>query len=657
MSGVAGLLAASGCASSSASPGSLDPSQDAGARIRAEALASVPSPDPRVSLRAGVFNAEQAVWNMRLVSSTPPSREFVGGVNSDLAFTGPYVIQGSFAGFQVWDITDPERPTLVNAYHCPAAQSDVSTFRNLLFVSGEDYGARLDCGAQGAQGQANPDRLRGIRIFDITDIRNPRYVGNVQTCRGSHTHSLVTDPSDPSNIYIYVSGSSPVRSPEEMPGCSDAPPSEDPNSALFRIEVIRVPLANPAQAAIVSSPRIFENLVEPETHGAAPEELAEIARLQAQGIYAVEIEGEIAVAPPEFIDPLLDSLVAQRGGTGAPTAADSAALMAALPQIVEQLIAAQAPPGPAPGPTQCHDITVYSEIGLAGGACEGYGFLLDISNPANPRRITEVADPNFSYWHSATFNNDGTKVLFTDEWGGGTGPKCRATDPKEWGADAIFSIENRRGLRFESYYKLPAPQTPLENCVAHNGSLLPIPGRDVMAQSWYQGGISVFDWTDPRNPIEIAFHDRGPINGEQMDFGGTWSVYWYNGVLVSSEIVRGLDILRLEPSEFLTENELAAANTVRVEYLNAQTQPRYVWPATFALARAYVDQLERSSALSGTRVAAVRTALRDAEQANGAGRREVTSRLADELRDEADDSGDPAKVRALVQTLEELARG
>jgi hypothetical protein len=310
-----------------------------------------------------------------------------------------------------------------------------------------------------------------------------------------------------------------------------------------------------------------------------------LARRRAVGIFGVEIDGDIAIAPPQFTDPLLDTLVARRGGTGAPTAADSAALMAALPDIVAELIASQQPPGPAPGPTQCHDITVYSEIGLAGGACEGYGFLIDISDPLNPRRVAEVADPNFSYWHSATFNNDGSKVLFTDEWGGGTAPKCRATDPNAWGANALFSIENRQ-LRFESYYKLPAAQTSNENCVAHNGSLLPIPGRDVMAQSWYQGGISVFDWTDPRNPVEIAFHDRGPVSDEEPEFGGTWSVYWYNGLLVSSEITRGLDILELEPSEFLTENELEAANTVRLEYLNAQTQPQYVWPATFALARA-----------------------------------------------------------------------
>jgi hypothetical protein len=640
-----------GCASSGAAMG-----DDAGARIRARALASVPSPDPRVGLDGGLFDAEEAIWNLRVLATVPPPRDFVGGINSDLAFSGSHVIQGSFSGFQVWDISDPRNPTLANGYLCPASQSDVSVYRDLLFVSGEDYGARLDCGRQGAQGPVNADRLRGIRIFDISDIHNPRYVGNVQTCRGSHTHSLVEDPRDPSTVYIYVSGSSPVRSPQELAGCSGAPLTEDPNSALFRIEVIRVPVANPEQARIVSSPRLFTGLVEPATHGAAPEELAELERVHAEGGFAVIVDGEILVAPPEFTGPLLDTLVARSGRTGAPTAADSAMLRAALPQIVAELEAAQQGAGPQAGPTQCHDITVFSEIGLAGGACEGYGFLIDIGDPANPRRITEVADSNFSYWHSATFDNDGTKVLFTDEWGGGTSPKCRATDPKEWGANAIFSIENRQ-LRFERYYKLPAAQTPLENCVAHNGSLVPIPGRDVMVQSWYQGGLSVFDWTDPRNPIEIAFHDRGPISDDEPEFGGSWSVYWYNGVLVSSEITRGLDILELEASEFLTQNEIDAANTVRLEYLNAQTQPRYVWPASFALARAYVDQLERDSALGSAGVAATREGLNGAERASGAARGTALSQLADALEGEAGGSSDPEKVRLLVATLEELVRG
>ena len=297
---------------------------------------------------------------------------------------------------------------------------------------------------------------------------------------------------------------------------------------------------------------------------------------------------------------------------------------------------------------------MYPAIGLAGGACGGYGLLLDISDPANPVRIGAVSDSNFAYWHSATFNNDGTKVLFTDEWGGGGGPKCRATDPIEWGANALFTVENRQ-MRFQSYYKLPAVQTSLENCVAHNGSLLPIPGRDVMVQGWYQGGISIFDWTDATNPVEIAFHDRGPVDSTRMRSGGSWSVYWYNGVIVSSEIARGLDIFDLAPSAYLSQNEIDAAKTVRLDYLNAQGQPKYIWPATFALAGAYVDQLDRSHGLPAERIASVRQELASAERASGAARREALATLATSLQVEVNRSFDSGKVGTLADALRELA--
>jgi hypothetical protein len=310
--------------------------------------------------------------------------------------------------------------------------------------------------------------------------------------------------------------------------------------------------------------------------------------------------------------------------------------------------------GPRPGPTQCHDITVYPAIGLAGGACEGYGLLLDIRDPANPTRVAAAADSNFSYWHSATFNNDGTKVLFTDEWGGGGAPKCRASDPKQWGANAIFTVQNRE-LQFQSYYKLPAAQTPQENCVAHNGSLIPIPGRDVMIQAWYQGGLSVFDWTDPKNVREIAYFDRGPVDSTRMQMGGSWSVYWYNGNIVSSEIARGLDVLDLVPSAHLSQNEIDAAKTVRLEYLNPQGQPKYVWPASFALARAYADQLERSQGLAGARLATVRQALTGAERARGAQRGTALTRLATQIDADAAASSDAAKVRMLSAAVRQLA--
>ncbi|MEX2584497.1 MAG: hypothetical protein WD766_14605 [Gemmatimonadota bacterium] len=615
--------------------------------------AAAPSPDPRIGLGAGLFDAEQAMWNMRLLSSTPPPEEFVGFTNSDLAFTGNYAIQGNYNGYQVWDISDPSAPALVTGYVCPASQSDVSVYENLLFVSGEGLSGRLDCGTEGIDEAVSSERLRGIRIFDISDIRNPVNVGNVQTCRGSHTHTVLADPDDDENVYIYISGSSSVRPEAELPGCVSAPPSEDPNSALFRIEVIRVPLDNPGAAAIVSSPRIFEGLVAPPEHGLAPDERQRMEEARAGGAIVGEIDGQIVQLQPNVATAMLDSIVAARGGSGAPPAADSAELATQFDQMLADI---QASAGPQPGPTQCHDITVYPAIGLAGGACGGYGMLLDISDPTDPRRLTAVADSNFSYWHSATFNNDGTKVLFSDEWGGGTQPKCRESDPREWGADAIFTIEDGEMI-FQSYYKLPAPQTEVENCVAHNGSLIPIPGRDVMVQGWYQGGTSIFDWTDPRNPVEIAYHDRGPVDPDRIRSGGPWSIYWYNGVLVSSEIARGLEIFELLPSPFLTQNEIDAAKTVRLEYLNAQEQPHFEWPTTFALARAYTDQLERSGGLPAGRVDQVRTALAAAEATFGAARTTALSRLAMQLDGDVAGSRDAEKVRLLTDAVEALAGG
>src|SRR6185312_7202826 len=464
------------------------------------------------------------------------------------------------------------------------------------------------------------------------------------TCRGSHTHTVLVDPKDPANVYVYISGSAGVRSPSELAGCSRMKPSDDPNSALFRIEVIKVPLANPEQAAIVSSPRIFNDLVAPAHHGEAPADKAAIEEARAKGAFVVNIPilGEDMVMPQRFVTPMLDSVVKARGGTGAPTAADSAALRAALPGIINKMLGAAPGSGPRPGPTQCHDITVYPAIGFAGGACEGYGMLLDIHDPTNPKRLYAASDSNFSYWHSATFNNDGTKLLFSDEWGGGGQPKCRATDPKQWGGDAIFTIEGDQ-LHFQSYYKMLAPQTPFENCVAHNGSLIPIPGRDVMVQSWYQGGISVFDWTDAAHPKEIAFFDRGPVDATKPAGGGSWSAYWYNGYIYSSEIARGLDVFEIQPSALVSRNEIEAAKLVRFDYFNTQSQPKLTWPASCVVARAYVDQLERSNGLSTARVTAVRQELSRAEQAQGQVRRDALTQLSTALGQDAAGSSDQAK--------------
>jgi hypothetical protein len=622
---------------------------------------SPPTPDPRVGLRAGAYDAAEAIWNLKVLSETRPSEKFVTGINSDLAFTGNYAIQGSFSGYQVWDISNPRQPALKTAYVCPASQSDVSVYRNLLFVSGEDLSARLDCGPQGVKDPVSQDRLRGIRIFDISDISNPKNVGNVQTCRGSHTHSLLVDPKDPNNVYVYISGAGQVRSASELAGCVNLSPDKDPGSALFRIEVIKVPLAHPEQAAIVTSPRIFTGLTEPARHGETAVDIAEhkksVDAAKAGGAYTAIMGGEERVAPNNFVAAQLDSIVKARNGTGAPTAADSATLRRDLQAIVTKMFG-EAPAtksGPQPGPSQCHDITLYPAIGRGGGACGGYGLLLDISDPAHPVRLNAAADSNFSYWHSATFNNDGSKLLFSDEWGGGMAPKCRSTDPREWGADAIFTVKGS-DLKFQSYYKLPAPQTSQENCVAHNGSLIPIPGRDVMVQSWYQGGISVFDWTDAAHPREIAYFDRGPAD-TTLKLSGTWSAYWYNGAIVSSEITRGLDIFELAPSGFISQNEIDAAKTVHFDYYNTQGQQQIVWPPSFALARAYVDQLERSNGLASSRISSVRRQLIAAEGSSATGRRRTLGALATRLDADARGSNDTSKVRALAAAVRSLTAG
>jgi hypothetical protein len=445
---------------------------------------------------------------------------------------------------------------------CPGGQGDVSVYKNLMFMSVEMPNGRLDCGTQGfpppppppAGKENNPppppaqkDRFRGVRIFDIADIRNPKQLAAVQTCRGSHTHTLVIDPNDKRNVYIYVSGTSFVRQSEELPGCSGEKPDKDPNTALFRIDVIKVPVAAPQNAKIVSRPRVFMD-----------SRTGEIAGLMSGATHGKE----------------------------------------------------------KPSPTdQCHDITVYSAIRLAAGACSGNGILLDIKDPVHPKRVDAVNDPNYAYWHSASFSNDGKKVVFTDEWGGGLGARCRANDPNKWGADAIFNLKNNK-LSFASYYKLPAAQGDSENCVAHNGSLVPVPGRDIEVQAWYQGGISVMDFTDAAHPVEIAYFDRGPIDPKMLVLGGDWSAYWYNGHIYASEIARGLDIFQLTPTKDLTQNEIDAAKAVRMSEFNVQNQQKIVWPRNLTVAKAYVDQLERSQALPADRITALRTAIQKGDSGN-----------------------------------------
>jgi len=483
--------------------------------------------------------------------------------NSDFAFQGNHLFQGNFYGVNIYDISNPANTTLLTSLVCPGGQGDVSVYKNLLFMSVEMPNGRLDCGAQGFPPEPPPpagdekgkkrrlpaaqkDRFRGVRIFDISDIKNPKQVAAVQTCRGSHTHTLVTDPNDKDNVYIYVSGTSFVRQPEELAGCSGEAPDKDPNTALFRIDVIKVPVAAPQDAKVESSPRIF---IDPRT-GA-------LNGLNNGGSH----------------------------GKGEEKPADT---------------------------NQCHDITVYSAIGLAAGACSGNGIVLDIKDPVHPKRVDAVNDPNYSYWHSASFSNDGSKVVFTDEWGGGLGARCRPNDPNKWVADAIFRLKDDK-LSMASYYKLSAAQGDTENCVAHNGSLIPVPGRDIEVQAWYQGGVSVMDFTDATHPFEIAYFDRGPIDPKMLVLGGEWSAYWYNGSIYGSEIARGLDVFELTPTKFLTQNEIDAAKTVRVSELNVQNQQKIAWPAQLVVAKAYLDQLSRSQALPADRIAALQKAIQSAE--------------------------------------------
>jgi len=529
--------------------------------------------------------------------------------NSDLAFQGNHLFQGNFHGVNIYDISNPANAKLLTSLVCPGGQGDVSVYKNLLFMSVEMPNGRMDCGVEGftpepqaPAGQekekekkrhipaAQKERFRGVRIFDISDIKEPKQVAAVQTCRGSHTHTLVLDPNDKDNVYIYVSGTSFVRQAEELAGCSGEKPDKDPNTALFRIEVIKVPVAAPQDAKVVSSPRVFIDARTGAMNG-----------LNNGGTHG------------------------KKGKEEKPSDTD-----------------------------QCHDITVYSAIGLAAGACSGNGILLDIKDPVHPKRVDAVNDPNYSYWHSASFSNDGSKVVFTDEWGGGLGARCRANDPNKWGADAIFQLKDDK-LNFANYYKLPAAQGDTENCVAHNGSLVPVPGRDIEVQAWYQGGVSIVDFTDPAHPFEIAYFDRGPIDPKMLVLGGEWSAYWYNGYIYGSEIARGLDVFELTPTQFLTQNEIDAAKTVRVSELNVQNQQKLEWPAQLVVAKAYVDQLSRSQGLPAERIADLRKAIQKAESSHmSKGKVAKLNGMAPSLETSAASAKSPAdsaRLHALAEIL------
>jgi hypothetical protein len=558
-------------------------------------------PDPRENLKPGLYDAGEAAKGMRLATTMKqpegmfdpnpnPNGRSLDYANSDLAFTenGKMAIQGNFHGLILYDIHEPSEAKLKTVVVCPGGQGDISIYGNLAFMSVEGYG-RTDCaqtpappapatgaaaaapapapgGGRGAP-PADPNRMYGVRIFDISNPNSPKQIANVQTCRGSHTHSIAVDPKDKDNIYVYVSGSSFIRSADEKAGCVSDPKA--PNTSSFGIDVIKVPLQHPDKASVVGHSYLF----------------ADANTGQIAGLYG------------------------RQQGTGEPNA------------------------NPTAG---CHDVTTFPFFGLLGGACSGNGLLVDIKDVTHPKRLDDVADAAFAFWHSATFNNDGTKLLFSDEWGGGTQPMCQSIDPPMWGGDAIYNIVgsgDNRHMKFGGYYKMPAWNTATENCVAHNGGLVPVPGRDIMSQGFYQGGATVFDFTDPAHVKEIAYFDRGPIDANKLVVGGYWSVYYNNGYLYGSEIARGLDVFELTPTEDLSKNEIAAAALATREGcgapadLNEQCQPHYTWPASFVVARAYLDQLTRDKALTQQRADALDTAMKQVEGTSGAARKTAETAL------------------------------
>ena len=528
-----------------------DLSNDQGVEIeRMNTLLTGLSKDPRASLKGGLYHAEEAILNLDLVQSLKKPAGFfdpsnplnerlsnedkedeeekplaersrnsrspmLSFSNTDMAFSGNFMVAGSYHGFNIYNLDNQGHAELVSSVICPGGQGDVSIVGNLLIMSVEQNRGRIDCGLQGAGTEPNPERFRGIRIFDISDLKRPQQVGAVQTCRGSHTHSVVSGPDENGIIIVYNSGTSSVRDQEELESCFEAIPGDN-RTALFRIDVIEIPIANPSQAKIVKSPTVF---ADPETGALA-------------GLW--------------------------RGGDHGDDTQDTSRT------------------------DECHDITVFPSKNLAAGACSGNGILFDISDPYNPRRLDVVTDVGFAYWHSATFNNAGDKIVFTDEWGGGGRPRCRAWDPMDWGANAIYDIIDNK-LIFKSHYKMPAPQTETENCVAHNGSIIPIPNRDIFVQAWYQGGLSVMDFTDSENPIEIGYFDRGPISEEQLISGGYWSTYYYEGKIYGTEIARGIDVFEMMPSQFITQKEIDMAAKAYPavgdkRLFNPQQQFPLTWP-------------------------------------------------------------------------------
>ncbi len=577
--------------------------------------------DPRDALASGRLDAGVAAKGLTLVSFSNKPAQFdtargLTFANSDLAFGGNYVYQGNFAGFTIWDVSDAAHPKVVSVVKCTTSQGDPSVYGTLLFISAEGNGNRNDCGNGGVQ--KPEDHMAGVRIFDVSNPALPRFVTNVQTCKGSHTHTIVPHPKKKNVIYLYVSGSQQARPNTELAGCVNGNDPADEANSLFRLDVIRVPLDHPERSEVVTGARIFTGL------DAAPRAAGRPAR------------------------------------GGPPPAAGAAP---------------QAPPAPT-GPRNCHDVTVYPERHLLAGACGSYGLLVDIRNPEKPFRLSAVSDTNFSLWHTAVFSNDGKKVVFTDEWGGGTSPMCQKSSMLEMGGNTTVTISDDKKFTQHAYFKIPSAQTAQENCVSHNGGLIPVPGRDLMAQGWYQGGVNVIDFTDADHPYEVGYFDRGSIDPSPLradvpvtpapaappaggrargTIGGSWGAYYFNGYIYSSEIDRGFDVMELKPTDQLSANEIAAAKLVRFVNYNPQSQPRLEWPAAFPVVRSYLDQLVRGQGLAAARTTAIDQALTAAERLSGSERRRALTALAAEVEKDVAGAKDAARVRTMASEIRRLA--
>jgi hypothetical protein len=579
--------------------------------------------DPRTNLKPGRFDAGEAASGMRLVSFSPKPAVFDTGrgltfINSDLAFGNHYAYQGNFAGFTIWDVSNPAKPVVASVTVCITAQGDPSIVGHLLFISAEGAGNRNDCAKGGVQDPK--DHMAGVRIYDVTDATAPKLIKNVQTCKGSHTHTVIPSPTDPNIVYIYVSGQQAARPATELAGCKNGTDPADPTNSLYQLDIIKVPLDHPERAMVIPGARIFTGLdVTPDCATlCAPVDPAHPARPR----------------------------VMRGGGPG-----DSAALA----HLVKT------------GPHNCHDVTAYPAMHLLAAACQSHAILVDISNPEKPVRLAALTDTNnFQSRHTAGFSNDGKKTLWTDEWGGGTGPMCQAGSIMELGGNTIVvsSADNKKLVQ-HAYFKLPDAQTAQENCVSHNGGLIPVPGRDLYAQGWYQGGIDVMDFTDADHPFEIAYFDRGPIDPpndtskaserSRYTIGGSWGAYYWNGYIYSSELDRGFDVLELLPSAQLSANEIAAAKLVTMKYYNPQSQPKLVWPAAFPVVRSYLDQLVRNDGLSADRTTAISTALDAAEKKTGGARSAALKALAKQVDGDVSGAKDPARVRMMSGAIKQLA--